>query len=110
MSFDFDATGLRLACRVIVVGGTNGKGSTCAFLEAMASQAGYRTAVYSSPHLVHFEERLRLQGQDSEASDWVAAFEAVGRATEKAGASLTYFEWVTLAAFDMVRRQPLDMA
>ncbi len=46
MSFDFDATGLRLACRVIVVGGTNGKGSTCAFLEAMASQAGYRTAVY----------------------------------------------------------------
>jgi len=110
MSFDFNVDGLRLPCHVVVVGGTNGKGSTCAFLDAIATQAGYRTAVYSSPHLLRFEERLRIQGQDSDASDWVRAFEAVGQATETAGASLTYFEWVTLAAFDMVRRQPPNLA
>ncbi|MDA0848118.1 MAG: bifunctional folylpolyglutamate synthase/dihydrofolate synthase, partial [Proteobacteria bacterium] len=72
MSFEFDDAGLRLPCPVVVVGGTNGKGSTCAFIDAMATQAGYRTAVYTSPHLLRFEERLRILGQDSEAADWVA--------------------------------------
>ena len=46
---------------MITVAGTNGKGSTCAMLESILMQAGYRTGVYTSPHLVHFEERLRLQ-------------------------------------------------
>ncbi|HEY8904955.1 MAG TPA: bifunctional folylpolyglutamate synthase/dihydrofolate synthase, partial [Rhodoferax sp.] len=54
--------GIALKCPVITVAGTNGKGSTCAMLEAILLQAGYRTAVYTSPHLVHFEERLRLNG------------------------------------------------
>ena len=110
MSFEFDDAGLRLPCPVVVVGGTNGKGSTCAFIDAMATQAGYRTAVYTSPHLLRFEERLRILGQDSEAADWVAAFEVVAQATEGAGVSLTYFEWVTLAAFEMTRHQLLDLA
>jgi dihydrofolate synthase/folylpolyglutamate synthase len=50
-------------CPVITVAGTNGKGSTCAMLAAILQQAGYRTGVYTSPHLVHFEERLRLLGE-----------------------------------------------
>ena len=50
-------------CPVITVAGTNGKGSTCAMLESILMQAGYRTGVYTSPHLVHFEERLRLDGE-----------------------------------------------
>ena len=55
--------GLRFDCPVITVAGTNGKGSTCAMLEAIALQAGYRTGVYTSPHLVHFEERCRIHGE-----------------------------------------------
>lgn len=54
--------GLKFDCPIITVAGTNGKGSTCAMLEAILSQAGYRTGVYSSPHLVHFEERCRVRG------------------------------------------------
>ena len=53
---------LALKVPVITVAGTNGKGSTCAMLEAIYLQAGYKTGVYTSPHLVHFEERCRLQG------------------------------------------------
>ena len=55
--------GLRFDCPVITVAGTNGKGSTCAMLEAILLQAGYRTGVYTSPHLVHFEERCRVRGE-----------------------------------------------
>src|SRR5690606_7192147 len=55
--------GLRFDCPVVTVAGTNGKGSTCAMLEAIALQAGYRTGVYTSPHLVHFEERCRIGGE-----------------------------------------------
>ena len=58
-----DRMGLRFDCPVITVAGTNGKGSTCAMLEAILQQAGYRTGVYTSPHLVHFEERCRLHGE-----------------------------------------------
>src|SRR4051794_24729454 len=54
---------LALECPVITVAGTNGKGSTCAMLEAIALQAGWRTGVYTSPHLVHFEERCRIGGE-----------------------------------------------
>src|SRR5690606_30691050 len=54
--------GLRFEAPVVTVAGTNGKGSTCAMLEAIALQAGYRTGVYTSPHLVHFEERCRIAG------------------------------------------------
>ena len=60
---------LRLQWRspVITVAGTNGKGSTCAMLEAILLQAGYRTGVYTSPHLVHFEERCRIGGEIASA-------------------------------------------
>jgi dihydrofolate synthase/folylpolyglutamate synthase len=51
------------ACPVITVAGTNGKGSTCAMLESILRQAGYRTGLFTSPHLVYFEERCQIQGQ-----------------------------------------------
>ena len=60
--------GLKFACPVITVAGTNGKGSTCAMLESILLQAGYRVGVYTSPHLVHFEERLRLNGAPVESA------------------------------------------
>ena len=66
-----DRMGLRFDCPVITVAGTNGKGSTCAMMEAILLQAGYRTGVYSSPHLVHFEERCRLLGDVVAATDGI---------------------------------------
>src|SRR5437667_10413048 len=54
--------GVRLACPVITVGGTNGKGSTCAMLESILRAAGYRTGLYTSPHLVRYNERVRIAG------------------------------------------------
>src|SRR5882672_7864937 len=83
--------GLRFDCPVITVAGTNGKGSTCAMLESILRHAGYRTGVYSSPHLVHFEERLRLSGQAVEGAKLVPHLEAVERA--RVDVSLTYFEF-----------------
>ena len=69
--------GLRFRCPVITVAGTNGKGSTCAMLEAILGHAGYRTGVYTSPHLVHFEERLRLLGTPVDAARLVEGFARV---------------------------------
>lgn len=95
-------------CPVITVAGTNGKGSTCAMLEAIALQAGYRTGVYTSPHLVHFEERLRLHGEISKATDLIAGFERVEQA--RGDISLTYFEFSTLAILDVMARSNPDVA
>ena len=103
---------LQLPCTVITVAGTNGKGSTCAMLESILMQAGYRTAVYSSPHLVHFEERLRLQGQNVAADALTQGFARVevARTAGPVPVSLTYFEFSTLAILDVMRSQPLDVA
>jgi dihydrofolate synthase/folylpolyglutamate synthase len=100
--------GVRFDCPVITVAGTNGKGSTCAMLESILQQAGYRTGVYTSPHLVHFEERLRLQGEAVNAADLIAGFERVEEA--RADISLTYFEFSTLAILDVMARARLDVA
>ncbi|MBO9680834.1 MAG: bifunctional tetrahydrofolate synthase/dihydrofolate synthase [Acidovorax sp.] len=104
--------GLRFDCPVITVAGTNGKGSTCAMLEAVALQAGYRTGVYTSPHLVHFEERCRIHGEIVNASDLIAHFEAVERARVQNGdeVSLTYFEFTTLAILRLMSLARLDVA
>ena len=73
--------GLRFDCPVITVAGTNGKGSTCAMLEAIYAEAGYRTGLYTSPHLVHFEERCRVAREAVAAADLLPAFaEEIGRA------------------------------
>lgn len=100
---------LRFDCPVITVAGTNGKGSTCAMLESILRQAGYKTGVYTSPHLVHFEERLRLNGEPVAADALVPGFAAVERArTQTPEVSLTYFEFSTLAIFDVMRQSGLD--
>ena len=106
-----DRMQIRFDCPVITVAGTNGKGSTCAMLEAILLQAGYRTGVYTSPHLVHFEERLRLNGESVAASELVASFEDVERARglNDAEVSLTYFEFSTLAILDVMAKSKLDV-
>ncbi len=102
---------LQFDCPVITVAGTNGKGSTCAMLEAILGHAGYRTGVYTSPHLVHFEERLRLSGEPVQVDELVAAFERVERARcqSQPAVSLTYFEFSTLAILDVMVRARLDV-
>jgi len=100
--------GLRFECPVITVAGTNGKGSTCAMLEAIALQAGYRTGVYTSPHLVHFEERCRIHGEIVKAQELIPHFEKVEAARE--GTSLSYFEFTTLAIMSLMADSRLDVA
>ena len=102
---------LRLDCPVITVAGTNGKGSTCAMLESILGQAGYRTGVYTSPHLVHFEERLRLQGETVQAEALLPSFARVEQArTAGSEISLSYFEFTTLAILDCIAHAGVDVA
>jgi len=81
---------------LITVGGTNGKGSTCAFLESFLRCAGYRVGRYTSPHLLRYNERVLIDGREAHDAALVRAFESVEAA--RAGVSLTYFEFGTLAA------------
>ncbi|WP_291011794.1 bifunctional tetrahydrofolate synthase/dihydrofolate synthase [Hydrogenophaga sp.] len=106
--------GLGMGCPVITVAGTNGKGSTCAMLEAVYGEAGFRTGVYTSPHLVHFEERCRIGGEAVAASELLPAFAEVDAArlggADEAEVSLTYFEFTTLAILRTLSRSVLDVA
>ncbi|MHB1352993.1 MAG: bifunctional tetrahydrofolate synthase/dihydrofolate synthase [Thiobacillus sp.] len=103
-----DAMGLAPDFPLIVVGGTNGKGSTCAYLEAILGAAGYKTGVYTSPHLLRYNERVRIDGEEADDADLVAAFEAVDRA--RADVALTYFEFGTLAAMVQFVAAKVDVA
>ena len=96
------------ARHVVTVGGTNGKGSTVAFIEAIASAAGLRVGAYTSPHLLAYNERVRIDGRDASDADLVAAFEAVDDA--RGDTTLTYFEHGTLAASWLFARSDLDVA
>jgi dihydrofolate synthase/folylpolyglutamate synthase len=91
----------------IVVGGTNGKGSTCAMLEAILLAAGYRVGLYTSPHLVNFNERARLNGEIVSDAEFVRYFSMVEGARQ--GVSLTYFEYSTLATLAMFAAASLDV-
>ncbi len=99
--------GLRFSVPVITVAGTNGKGSTCAMLESVALQAGYRVGLYAKPHLVNFEERCRVNGEMVAAEALLPHFEAVEAARQ--GVSLTYFEFTTLAIARLLSMTPLDL-
>ncbi len=99
--------GLRFEVPVIEVAGTNGKGSTCAILEAIALAAGYRVGLYSKPHLVHFEERCRVNGAMVSAADLLPHFEAVEAA--RGDMAVTYFEFTTLAIARLLSQTPLDL-
>ena len=103
-----DRMGLGFDCPVITVAGTNGKGSTCAMLEAIALESGWRCGVYTSPHLVHFEERCRLGGEIATEAALLPHFERVEQARQ--GVSLTYFEFTTLAILGLMASSGLELA
>lgn len=98
----------RRAPVVITVGGTNGKGSTVAFIEAIARAQGLRVGAYTSPHLLRYNERVRIDGADVDDADFVDAFEAIDVA--RGDTTLTYFETGTLAALWLFERASLDLA
>ena len=111
MGFDRHPDGLDLGCTTIIVGGTNGKGSTCAMLESILVQAGYRVATYTSPHLIRFNERLRFQCEAVSDAALIESFERVEAARQRLpDSALTYFEFTTLAIFDQIRRAEVDVA
>jgi dihydrofolate synthase/folylpolyglutamate synthase len=98
--------GQRFDCPVLTVGGTNGKGSTCALLEAVLHASGYRTGLYTSPHLLRYNERVRIGAREAEDEALCEAFAAVDAA--RSGVQLTYFEFGTLAALWLFARAGLD--
>ncbi|WKT00821.1 bifunctional tetrahydrofolate synthase/dihydrofolate synthase [Gallibacterium salpingitidis] len=91
---------------VITVAGTNGKGTTCRLLETILLNAGYRVGVYSSPHILRYEERVRIQGQELPANAHTQAFAAI---EQQRCDSLTYFEFSTLAALWLFEQANLDV-
>jgi dihydrofolate synthase/folylpolyglutamate synthase len=98
----------RPARKVVTVGGTNGKGSTVAFIDAIARAAGWRAGAYTSPHLLAYNERVRIDGADAGDAALVAGFEAVQAARDDT--PLTYFEYGTLCALWLFERSRLDLA
>ncbi|MFO7594465.1 MAG: bifunctional tetrahydrofolate synthase/dihydrofolate synthase [Pseudomonadota bacterium] len=93
---------------VITVAGTNGKGSSVAMLESILLAAGYRVGCYTSPHLLHYNERIRINGESVADTAICEAFERIDQA--RGDTSLTYFEFGTLAAFELFARADLDVA
>lgn len=93
--------------KIVTVGGTNGKGSCVALLESIARAAGYRVGTYTSPHLLHYNERVRIDGHCASDAQLCTAFTAVEAALN--GISLTYFEFGTLAALWLFQRAQLDL-
>jgi dihydrofolate synthase/folylpolyglutamate synthase len=119
---------IRVDCPVITVAGTNGKGSTCAIVESIYRCAGYRTGLYTSPHLLRFNERVRIDGVDASDASLMAAFEAVeaarihhpprsrsapspqgGESWGEGATPLTYFEFSTLAALWLFKNAHPDV-
>jgi dihydrofolate synthase/folylpolyglutamate synthase len=98
--------GVHFGCPVITVGGTNGKGSTCAMLESILLQGGYRVGLYTSPHLLRFNERARINGELASDEALCKNFEAVEAVREDV--SLTYFEFTTLAILKYFADAGLD--
>ena len=92
--------------RVITVGGTNGKGTTCAFLEEILTQAGFRVGVYSSPHILRYTERLRINKKELTEAEHCDAFDKVQ--LNLGGTSLSYFEYITLGCLYLLKQQKCD--
>ena len=92
------------------IAGTNGKGSTSAILQRILSRAGYRSALYTSPHLVSFTERIKIDDQEIAEAEVVAIAEEIWWRTAAADIALTYFEMVTVMAFIYFARHPTDVA
>ncbi|WPA90964.1 bifunctional tetrahydrofolate synthase/dihydrofolate synthase [Providencia zhijiangensis] len=95
------------APRVVTVTGTNGKGTTCHTLESILMAAGLKVGVYSSPHLVRYTERVRIQGKELTESEFCQAFATIE--AQRGNISLTYFEYGTLAALQLFKQAELDI-
>lgn len=96
----------RPAPLVITVTGTNGKGSTCAFITALLASQGLQVGLYTSPHLLHYQERIVINGEPVTEAMLCQAFEHIEQA--RGEISLTYFEFGTLAALLLFQQAPLD--
>ncbi len=90
--------------------GTNGKGSTCAMMEAILSRAGYRVGCYTSPHLLRYNERVRINRQEASDDELCNAFQMVESARLDSGIPLTYFEFGTLAAMQLFKQAEVEIA
>ena len=99
--------GLQPTCPVVVVAGTNGKGSVCAFLTQIYKQAGFKVGTLTSPHLLKFNERIALNGVAVDDASIVTSFERIEAA--RGEISLTYFEFNTLAAVDIFQQAQVDV-
>ena len=99
---------LDISFPIITVGGTNGKGSTCAILESIYKEAGYKVGCYTSPHFLYFNERIKIQA-DPVSDDLICeAFKKIESARKEI--SLTYFEYSTIAAMIIFADADLDIA
>ena len=104
-----DNMGLRRpAFTAITITGTNGKGSTTVMCETILRRAGYRVGAYTSPHLIAYNERIRIDGRNVSDDDLCAAFERIEAA--RGSVPLTYFEFGTIAAFDLFQAAKIDVA
>lgn len=97
---------IRFKCPVFTVGGTNGKGSTCAFIESALLAGGYSVGVHTSPHLIHFNERVRINGEDAKDEELIRQFEKVEAAREDM--TLSYFEYTLLGILLLFAEKNLD--
>ncbi len=104
----FSRLQIPISCPVFAVAGTNGKGPTCAMLEAVLRSAGYRTGLYTSPHVLRYNERVRIAGREVGDAALCEAFAAVESA--RGAVPLTYFEFGTLAALHLFSRENLEAA
>lgn len=102
------AMGLHFDCPVIMVAGTNGKGSTCAMLESILLRAGYKVGLYIKPHFLDFNERARIGGELATDQQLIDAFNAVE--AKRGATDLTYFEFTTLAILHLLAGSKLDVA
>jgi dihydrofolate synthase/folylpolyglutamate synthase len=96
------------ACPCFHVAGTNGKGSVCAYLEAMLRRAGFKTGLFTSPHLIRFEERFLINGLPVESRAWVDVYGALQPMIEEL--HLTFFEAAALMAFELFKRERVEWA
>ena len=98
----------KFSCRVITVGGTNGKGSTCGLIEHILLNAGHRCGKHTSPHILNFNERIAINGKDAHDLQLIQAFEQVEKHRKET--LLTYFEFTFLAALVVFHEENLDFA
>jgi len=99
-----------LSFPIITVSGTNGKGSVCSTLEAILCDAGYRVGCYTSPHLLRYNERIRIDQQEARDDELCKAFNIVEAARVNSNVPLTYFEFGTLAAMELIIKAGVDIA